>query len=184
MHSRNISRHLETDYGVNLSGARREKLSDFFSSRFDQMLFPEEEQGHGVFNDAAEAEIDKLQLESRQRRDMALDFYNPREQLPKDVQAERTIEQIPDFRPLVIDLSRPEDYKSRAQVQLVQDARANFIQQSNVFDEPGFLPPEVSQGARGIPAADLDSLGAAGLKTDRLHDEDDTVIGVESVQAF
>ena len=119
MHSRNISRHLETDYGVPLSGAKKRKLTDLSASRLDQMLFQEEdEKSHGVQNDAAQTVIDGLQLQSRQRRDLALDFYNPREELPKDVAAERIIDQIPDFKPQIIDLSLPEDYKAHDQVRI------------------------------------------------------------------
>jgi len=184
MYSRNISRHLETDYGVPLSGTKKQKLTDFSASRLDQMLFSEDEKGHDIFNDAASMVIDNLQLESRQRRDMALDFFNPRQELPKDVAAERIVDQIPDFAAQVIDLAVPGDYEAQDQVRLVQDARANFIQQSNLFDNPD---SREGGGARGISANDMYSLGgsAAGLKTDRLQDEDGSYINsVDSVQAF
>ena len=78
MHSRNISRHLDTDYGVHLSGMKKRKLTDLSSAKLDQMLFEEDEKGHGIHNDAAQTVIDGLQLQSRQRRDLTLDFYNPR----------------------------------------------------------------------------------------------------------
>ncbi len=187
MQSRNISRYLETDYGVPLHGLKRRKLTDFSASRFDQMLFPEDEKGHNIYNDAAQSVIDGLQLQSRQRRDLAMDFYNPREELPKDIAAERTIDQIPDFKPQILDLALPEDYKPHDQVRLVQDARANFIAQSNLFDNPETQIQGAGNGPRGIPASEFYSLGgsAAGLVTDRLKDEDGTPIGsVESVQAF
>ena len=187
MHSRNISRHLETDYGVSLAGMKRQKLTDFSASRFDQMLFPEDEKGHGIATDAAQTVIDSLQLQSRQRRDLALDFFNPREELPKDVAAERIIDQIPDFTPQILDLDHPDDYKAHDQVRLVQDARTNFMQQSNFFDNPDARLPGVGEEARGVPASELYSLdgSAAGLVTNRLQDEDGNYVNsVESTQAF
>lgn len=187
MTSRNISRHLKTDYGVPLHGLKRKKLTDFTASRLDQMIFPEDEKGHKVYDDAAQSVIDGLQLQSRQRRDLALDFYNPREELPKDVAAERIIDQIPDFKPYMLDLSLPEDYKPHDQVRLVQDARANFIVQSNLFDNPETRIPGVGDGARGRSAEEFYSqdVSAAGLVTNRLKDEDGTPVGtVESMQAF
>lgn len=187
MHSRNISRHLETDYGVSLAGAKRLKITDMFASRFDQSLFPEDEKGHGSHEDAAQDEIYAMQLQSRQRRDMAFDFYNPRQNLPNDLTSERIIDEIPDFKPQVIDLALPEDYKARDQVNLVQDARANFIAQSNMYDEPGFHSSGEGRGQHGLSPAEAYSLGgsAAGLQTNHMLDEDGTPENsVESVQAF
>lgn len=187
MHSRNISRHLKTDYGVPLHGQKRKKLTDFTASRLDQMLFPEDAKAYDIYNDAAQSVIDNLQLQSRQRRDLALDFINPREELPKDVAAELMIDQAPDLKSYILDLALPEDYKPHDQVRLIQDARANFIVQSTLFDNPETQIPGVGDGARGRSAEEFYSLGgsAAGLVTDRLKDEDGTAIGsVESVQAF
>jgi hypothetical protein len=185
MSSRNISRYLETDYGVSLAGLKRKQLTDFAGSRIEQLVFPDEETGHGVYNDAAENEIKSLQLQSRQKRDMALDFYNPKEELPHDVTAERIVDQIPDWKPQVVDLSRPGDYEAHEQVRLVQDARANYIRNSTMFDDPNFQPSGESDGARGVSATAGYDLGAAGIKTNHFVDEDGTPTGVvENVQAF
>lgn len=186
MHSRNLSRHLEADYGVSLSGTKRKKVTDLFASRFDQMLFSEEEGKHDIYQDAAEKEIEGLQLQSRQRRDLALDFYNPREELPADVNSERIIDQIPDFQPQVIDLSVPSDYAARDQVKLVQDARANYILQLNDFDNPDFHSSGEDRGDSGLRAPEAYSLGgsAAGVQTNHLDEDGNKKDSVESVQAF
>jgi hypothetical protein len=150
-----------------------------------QLVFPEDETSHGVHEDAAEGEIKNLQLQSRQRRDMALDFYNPREELPHDITAERIVDEIPDWKPQVIDLSRPDDYEAHEQVRLLQDARANYIKASTLFDDPNFQFSEESDGARGVSASAGYSRGAAGIKTNHWVDEDGTQPNsVENVQAF
>ena len=124
--------------------------------------------------------------QSRQKRDLAMDFYNPREELSKDVTSERLIDQIPDFKPQVVDLSHSTDYQARDQVKLVQDARANFANQANMYDNPQFNSSGEGRGDRGMPAPDVYSGSAAGLRTNRLvEDEDGTqVANLDNVQAF
>ena len=89
MQSRNISRHLNTDYGLSLAGKKRKVLTDIQASRIEQMLFEDENPEHSAHEDEAEREIMAMQLQSRQRRDLAMDYFNPRQELPRDITAER-----------------------------------------------------------------------------------------------
>ena len=186
MQSRNISRHLNTDYGLSLSGKKRKVLTNIQASRLEQMLFDDENPEHTAHEDEAEREIMALQLQSRERRDLALDYYNPRQELPRDITAERIVDQIPDFTPKVLDLSLPGDDKARDQVQLIQDARFNYIQQSNMFDNPDFHSSGEGRGDKGVRAPAGYSLGgsAAGIQTNMLEDDHEQQNSVENVQAF
>jgi hypothetical protein len=177
--------HLFSNYGDSLGKAKRAKLTDITSSRIDNLVF-EDEKGYEMYNDDAAAQLSNFQLQNRQRRDMAMDLANPREELPKDIVSERAIDQNPDFKPQVVDLSLPSDYKARDQVKLVQDGRANFILQSNMYDTPDFHSSGEGLGSGGVAAPQGYSLGAAGLKTNRFtEDQDGTQINsIDNVQAF
>lgn len=171
MQSRNISRHLQTDYGLSLAGKKRKILTDIRASRLEQMVFDDENPEHAGHEDQAEREIMAMQLESRQRRDLALDHFNPRQELPRDITAERIVDQIPDFKPKVLELSLPGDDKARDQVQLVQDGRYNYIRQSTMYDNPEFHSSGEGRGDKGVPPNVGYSLGGTGgLHTNTLDD--------------
>lgn len=77
-------------------------------------------------------------ITSRVERDMAIDHFNPEQQLP---QFTRTEEQIPDFRPQMLRMDAEGDGEAMDQVRLVQTGRANFVLEDGKYNQQ---PPSES----------------------------------------
>lgn len=83
--------------------------------------------------ESADKMIQDLHLTRRIDLDMAMDRFNPKEQLPISANMEN---QIPDFRPRLLDVAAPGDYSAHDQVKMVQTGRANFIKEDLKYDDP------------------------------------------------
>jgi len=118
----------------------REKIHDLVSNRFEQSFFPPEELYAKVANDQAGQYVTTLGLQSRIKRDMAIDSVNPTEKLPEDYVSAKLIDTVPMFGwSYPPDVALPQDYKAHDQVKLYQNAFFNAYRQENLFSDARFF---------------------------------------------
>lgn len=109
------------------------KLTDITASRLDFEI-PGYEKLQGSADESYKT-LNHLLLTDRVHRDLTIDRFNPREELSRYT---RTEDQIPDFTPFLRTMFDPSDGEAQQQVNLVQSARANFILESNKYNDPNF----------------------------------------------
>lgn len=140
----------QLNYDGTFGKADQAMIYDPFASRFHTAII-DDNQGEimRIINGSAGDRLRSLQLTSSQIRDIAIDSSNPQEALPPDVQSIMQAELVPDFKPVMRDLFRPNDFKSMDQVALLQQSRVNYINQSNVYNDPKLFGSSVGRQAEG-----------------------------------
>lgn len=185
------------NYKGGYGNSTREKIHNITADRFDQSFFPIEDLYAKVANDYAGQYVTTMGLQSRIKRDMAIDAQNPREKLPEDMVSAKMMDIVPMFgwsHPP--DLSTPEDFKQNDQVFLIQSAFLNAAKQEALYTDPNlFFKQDLNTDAvgKGVPAlrqVDYFSFdgSAIGAETNLLggeeRDESYRENSVESMTAF
>lgn len=109
------------------------KASDIATTRLEYDPLDQAKNLFGQSKDSADKMVQSMHMGRRIDLDMALDRFNPQERLPISKNME---DQVPDFKPTMLDLAAPEDYSAHDQVAQVQTARANFLREDLKYDNP------------------------------------------------
>lgn len=144
--------------------AKRQPKSSFFltprlnilgkgDDQKDKVLFPA--------SDPTERDVETskqlvagLPLDIRTRRDMAIDYMNPQETLPKYIKSE---DENPPFDMSSLTLIYGSDGLAKQTVNLIQQARASFIKEESKYN--AVLPENATAVSDGAPTyTDLQTL--------------------------
>lgn len=178
----------------------KEKIHDITADRFEQSFFPPEELYAKVASDFAGQYVTTVGLQSRERRDMAIDAANPTQKLPEDQVSATLMNTVPMFawsHPPEANL--PGDYKQHDQIRLYQDAFRNAYRQEQFFTNPKYHDTYMDEQTefsrkdpanKGLASGQVYSMdgSAAGRITNFLggerRDENYRENSVESMVAF
>lgn len=179
-------------YSGPLGDAKKDSMKNLSASRFDTMIFHDENQYMMPANDKAGKLILQLNYNYRLTRDMATDALNPREELPKDLVAMQLIG-VPDLlnKPM-INIATPMDYEAHDQVKLVQNAILHHMEQSELyndtklFDRDDLNTDKIGKGSKGITQRQLFSFDGshAGRISNFLDDDGYRMNSIESHAPF
>lgn len=118
----------------------RDQIHDFTADRFAQSFYPPEELYAKVANDFAGQYVTTLGLESRIKRDLAIEKTNPTHKLPEDQTSAMLINQVPMFgwtHPP--DVSLPGDFEQHDQIKMFQQAFFNAYKEEQRFSDPKYF---------------------------------------------
>ena len=103
---------------------------DLTSAVKEKMLFrnPDREEKNTEYSRAA---LKGLSLGYSTRRDAAIDYNNPREELPKFA---KFVDQIPPFDQGTVDMSRPYDFEAHQQKNQVIQGRTSYVLEEGLYD--------------------------------------------------
>ena len=114
----------------------KKKASDFTISDFEKSFIPIEEQ-YAKIGDCCAGLITSKGLESRIKRDLAIDAQNPQEKLPEDAASALMINTVGPFSgSYPPDLSKPQDFELNDNVRMVQQAFLNASKQQQLYESP------------------------------------------------
>lgn len=182
-----------SNYGAGFGAAKKEAVMDISAHRLEQQIFPFDHSAEEFNKDGASSYITHAGLNSRLKRDLALDAKNPREEMEKSAADIRMIDAIPNLIAQQPDLSHPADYEAHDQVRLLQESRAHSTEQETMFTDPKAMEkPQINTDRQGKASKGMSQLqiysldgSAAGIVSNHLTDEDGAYMdSVESVSAF
>lgn len=112
----------------------------------DKVIFPNAEPAdeHVEYSKALVA---SLPLDIKTRRDLAIDYMNPREELPKYI---KSVDENPAFDLSSLTLITNSDELAKQTVSLIQSGRASFIKEENKYNS--VMPENASAVAEGAPS--------------------------------
>jgi hypothetical protein len=180
--------------GAGIGEVNKEDLLNLSGNPLDQQIFGFDHNRLSNMKEGASSYTLTAGLQSRLRRDMAIDYQNPRQELPHNPSDESKVDEIKNLIAQQIDLAHPADFKAHDNVDLVKNSYLNSIAEENEFSDPKAMSREQlyyenpSQERRGRNALDFYGFGgsAAGRPTNHLDtDEDGAIVNsVESTVAF
>lgn len=182
-----------SNYSGGYGSAKKDAIMDISGNRLDQQILPLDHSHADSFRDGASSYLMSNGLQSRMRRDLALDAKNPRQELPKSEADEKMIDLIPNQIDQMIPMSHPADFEASNNVLLLQQSRVHSTDQETMFTDPkalenknlhGDLPGRPNQGASQQEVYSFEG-SAAGRQSNHLTDEDGAYLNsVESNLAF
>lgn len=174
--------------------AKKEDILSLDADRLSQQIFSLDGNRLDHMKDGATSYITSAGLQSRLQRDLAMDWHNPREELPHNPSDNGQIDMIPNLIAQQVDLSHPADYEADNNIKLVQQAYQNSLAEESKFSDPKAMTREQRNAEnpagnrRGKNVLEAYSFGgsAAGRPWNHLEtDEDGAIVdSVESSTAF
>lgn len=185
----------QLNYDGTFGKADQAMIYDPFASRFHTNIIDDNQNDiMRMINGEAGDRLRSLQLTSSQIRDIAIDDTNPQQALPADVQSILQAEIVPDFKPVMRDLFLDSDFKSMDQVALVQQSRVNYLNQSNIYNDPKLFGSDIgktSEGNQGSTQSisankfwEFSAPSATGAQTYFLDSESNKLGQIENNVAF
>lgn len=184
------------NYSGGFGHGDKKAICDIKKDRFDQEMMPTKTM-YNKLNDYSSQYVTSMGLQTRIKRDMAIDAMNPQEKIPEDLVSAQMIDVVPPFAwSHPPDFSTPQDNELNDNVKLVQQAFLNAEKQSKLYEDPDSMKNEkyntdkVGKGNEGMKQEQFYSMdgSAAGQISNRLaseqSDEDYRKNSVETMTAF